>query len=116
MRKLTTPMKARINWRGIMQPMFAGMAVLWLAGCADLAPRYSADSNQEPATAASMSPWNAPVKPAPEVKSRRAAEERPGLATGYGESVRSEWQRQSFVRAAASPASTGVVYYNDREA
>jgi hypothetical protein len=115
MRKQTTPMTARIDWRGMMQPMLAVLAVLWLAGCADMAPRYSADSYQAPETAAPMSPWNAPVKPAPEVKSRRAAEERPGLATGFGESVRSEWQRQSFVRAAASPAGTGVVYYNDRE-
>lgn len=45
----------------------------------------------------------------------RPAEERPGLATGFGESVPSDWNRQSFVRAAAKPAGTGAIYYNNRE-
>jgi hypothetical protein len=70
-----------------------------------------------------MTPWNAPIKPttpphsaqAREAKPARAAEERPGLATGYGESISSEWQRQSFVRAASSPVGTSAVYYNDRD-
>jgi hypothetical protein len=47
---------------------------------------------------------------------RKAAEERPGLATGFGESARSPWNRQTFVRATPSkPAGTGVIYYNDKE-
>jgi hypothetical protein len=46
----------------------------------------------------------------------KAAEERPGLATGFGESTRSEWNRQSFVRATASkPAGTGAIFYNNKE-
>ncbi len=113
--KQTTPMTARIAWRGMIQPLSAALAVLWLAGCAaDTAPRSSADSYHRPEAATSMTPWNKPVKPTPEAKPRRTAEERPGLATGFGESISSEWQRQSFVRAASSPVGTGVVYYNDR--
>jgi hypothetical protein len=117
MRKQTTPTTtARRDWRGVMQPLLAGMALLWLAGCAgDTAPRHAAGSPRGPEAATSGSPWNQPVKPAPEAKPGRAAEERPGLATGFGESMRSEWQRQSFVRAAPSPVGTSAVYYNDRE-
>jgi hypothetical protein len=37
------------------------------------------------------------------------------LATGFGESIESPWNRQTFVRAASSPAGTSVAYYNDRE-
>lgn len=53
----------------------------------------------------------------PNAKTRqKAAEERPGLATGMGESAISHWNRQSFVRAsAAKPAGMGVIYYNNRE-
>jgi hypothetical protein len=111
--KATTPKTARVL-RGMMQAMTGGTAALWLAGCAgDPAPRYS--SADAPEAAISKTPWNSPVKPAAEAKPGRAAEERPGLATGYGESIRSDWNRQSFVRAASSPAGTGGVYYNDRE-
>jgi hypothetical protein len=46
---------------------------------------------------------------------QRAAEERPGLATGFGESTRSPWYQQSFVRASMKPAGTGALYYNNRE-
>ena len=46
---------------------------------------------------------------------QRAAEERPGLATGFGESTRSPWYQQSFVRASTKPAGTGALYYNNRE-
>jgi hypothetical protein len=47
---------------------------------------------------------------------QKAAEERPGLATGFGTSIRSPWFQQSFVRATpAKPAGTGVIYYNNRE-
>lgn len=64
-----------------------------------------------------------PVMPsaggAGEPKSERAdaprAEERPGLATGFGKRLRDEWQQQSFVRAGGSPAGTAMVYYNDKE-
>lgn len=48
-------------------------------------------------------------------KPRRAAEERPGLATGFGKTVTDIWNRQSFSRSSSSPAGTSVAYYNDRE-
>ena len=46
---------------------------------------------------------------------RKSAEERPGLATSFGEQVHSPWNRQSFVRASSKPDGTGLVYYNNRE-
>jgi hypothetical protein len=117
MRKQTTPTTARFL-RGMMQAMFAGTAALWLASCATnfetppytSAARESAGYVESTPLKPSASPQTARREP-----SKRAAEERPGLATGYGESISSEWNRQSFVRAASSPVGTGVVYYNDRE-
>lgn len=44
----------------------------------------------------------------------KPAEERPGLATGFGPSLRSPWSRESFIRRSKSPAGTGLIYYNDR--
>lgn len=98
----------------------AALAALWLSGCASGPPPAGADS--------SAMPWNAPAvaesafgkpattKAAADSKPRsKAAEERPGLATGFGESTRSAWNRQSFVRASSKPAGTGVIYYNNRE-
>jgi hypothetical protein len=113
MRKQPETTTARRHWRGMVNPLFAGLAVLWLAGCAnDIAQSYSGESRYKPP---SPQVSEMPVKPAHEAKPKRAAEERPGLATGYGESIRSEWNRQSFVRASSSPAGTSVMYYNDRE-
>jgi len=118
MSKQPEPTTARRHWRGMVIPFFSGLAAMWLGSCAsDSGSRYSADSVQAPSDAAMASPRvrNMPVEPAHEAKPKRAAEERPGLATGYGESIRSEWKKQSFVRASSSPAGTSVMYYNDRE-
>jgi hypothetical protein len=61
---------------------------------------------------------NAPQSPSQSTTAKprttRPAEERPGLATGYGPTMRSEWTRENFVRSSNSPAGTGVIYYNDR--
>ncbi|MFC7336648.1 hypothetical protein ACFQY0_05630 [Haloferula chungangensis] len=45
----------------------------------------------------------------------KPAEERPGLATGFGKQLRDEWHRKSFVRDSPKPKGTDVIYYNDRE-
>ncbi len=42
-------------------------------------------------------------------------EERPGLATGWGQEKRSEFSRQAFTRASSKPAGTDIVYYNDKK-
>jgi hypothetical protein len=100
-----------------MIPMSAGLAALWLAGCAGV-PGGAMNEDAAPSPqAASRMPWNAPLPSKPERSEapRRAAEERPGLATAFGESMKSPWNKQSFVRAASSPAGTSTVYYNDRE-
>ena len=107
MRKQTTSKLARAL-RGVMKMTGAGAAMVWLASCTTL----PYDSNYAP-MAPSEASRSAPS--AHEAKPKRAAEERPGLATGFGEVIRSEWRRQSFVRASSSPSGTSVVYYNDRE-
>jgi hypothetical protein len=45
----------------------------------------------------------------------KPAEERPGLATGFGKQVKDEWHKKSFVRDSSKPKGTDVIYYNDRE-
>ena len=47
------------------------------------------------------------------MKSPRPAEERPGLATGWGAEKKSELIQGSFVRASSKPAGTDAIYYND---
>jgi hypothetical protein len=111
-----TPVLATL--RGMMIPVTAGLAALWLAGCAGVPGGGAAHDSAAPAPlpSASRMPWNGPTTGQQRSeKPRRAAEERPGLATAYGESMKSPWNKQSFVRASASPAGTSTVYYNDRE-
>lgn len=43
----------------------------------------------------------------------RKQEERPGLATGWGDERKSELIQGSFVRASSKPAGIAVIYYND---
>ena len=117
MRKQSTPTTAR-SLCGMIQPILAGTAALWLVSCAtdSGAPSYSRPTEESRDSSIATSPYKAAeARTAKREPSTRSAEERPGLATGYGASVRSEWNRQSFVRAASSPVGTGVVYYNDRE-
>ena len=94
------------------------LAALWLAACSPVSPlAEKAAPATSPAYIAAEHgrPGRAP-KAAAEKPRLKAAEERPGLATGQGEQVESPWNRQSFVRASASkPAGTGVIYYNNRE-
>lgn len=111
------------------------LATLWLSSCATNDARLGGSNNYSPPTPATTgenasdiataglrggdgainrknidSVLNTPRKP-----ERKAAEERPGLATTFGEQVDSPWNRQSFVRASSTPDGTGVVFYNNRE-
>lgn len=43
----------------------------------------------------------------------KRVEERPGLATGWGDEKKSELSQAPFTRASSNPAGTGVIYYND---
>lgn len=114
MRKQSTS-KTACALRGGVKMVCAGAAALWLASCSPV--DYARDESSPrvsplPSMAADST---GAYKPRQAEKTTRAAEERPGLATGFGESIPSEWNRQSFVRAASSPSGTSVVYYNDRE-
>lgn len=44
---------------------------------------------------------------------KRKAEERPGLATGWGDEKKSELSQGPFTRASSKPVGTAVIYYND---
>lgn len=48
------------------------------------------------------------TQPAP-----KHVEERPGLATGWGDEKKSELSQGPFTRASSKPAGTAVIYYND---
>jgi len=43
----------------------------------------------------------------------KPAEDRPGLATGWGEEKKSELSQGSFTRASSKPAGTDAIWYND---
>jgi hypothetical protein len=108
----------------------AVLAVLWLAGCASSpdvgvqGPPAHGTNVSDIVTAGLRTGDGAinrnnidSVLDKPDGKPRqKAAEERPGLATGQGEEIDSPWHRQTFVRTSSKkPAGTGVIYYNNRE-
>lgn len=107
--------------RGGVLLLASALAALWLSGCASHDGAYHGAPAEPSAPATSPERFlgagpDAAKARAEEAPRQKAAEERPGLATGFGESTRSEWNRQSFVRATPSkPAGTGVIYYNNRE-
>lgn len=91
-------------------------AVLMLVGCsspvtvapAPPSPVSEPVSDSRAAKASSSDKSFAP--------SALAEEERPGLATGWGERVSSPLRVTSFVRASQRPlGDLGVIYYNDRK-
>jgi hypothetical protein len=45
----------------------------------------------------------------------KMVQERPGLATGWGDSKKSEIYNQDFDRASSKPVGTDMIYYNDPE-
>ena len=103
--------------RGGVLLLASALAALWLSGCSPSGAVLSGGSPYAPADASVYREAKPEAGRAVGEKPRqKAAEERPGLATGFGESTRSEWNRQSFVRATPSrPAGTGVIFYNDKE-
>lgn len=121
--------------RGTTLLLASALAALWLSGCASNVPPPAARSNYIPGIPATTGENVADIVTAgsrsgdgainrnnidgvlsnKQKPQRKAAEERPGLATSFGEQVTSPWNRQSFVRASSKPDGTGVVYYNNRE-
>ncbi len=116
--------------RALLLSPLAALATLWLSGCTTMplsqyeAPPASSGVDVSDIVTGGLRSGDGAIdrrsidealnKPK-QRPHKKAAEERPGLATGFGESTRSPWFRQSFVRAASKPAGTGVVYYNNRE-
>lgn len=137
MKCMMNTMAARKRGGGLF--LISALAALWLSGCgvpggggydamnvypsAPASPAYDASSivtagsrsgdgaiSRNNIDAVLNNPSRSPEKPR-----QKAAEERPGLATGFGESTRSPWYQQTFVRASSKPAGTGALYYNNRE-
>ncbi|MGL4401706.1 MAG: hypothetical protein ACRCXD_17735 [Luteolibacter sp.] len=48
-----------------------------------------------------------------EIVNKAKTEERPGLATAWGEERKSELTQESFTRDSSKPAGTDIIYYND---
>jgi hypothetical protein len=129
---------------GVLLAVAAG-TVIWLSGCATDAPHGPPERSNRDFIGASPAAPEANVsdivtagnrsgegaidrnsidailnKPNPASSSdlkprKKAAEERPGLATSFGDSVNSPWNRQIFTRESHKPDGTGLVFYNNRE-
>jgi hypothetical protein len=110
-------MNLKGRWfRGGLNLAFSALAALWLTGCSSNVDPASAEAGDARAAYIAAPPYS-PTKPRPPANAHpKAAEERPGLATGQGEEINAPWHRQSFVRASSKkPAGTGAIYYNNRE-
>ena len=101
--------------------LISALGALWLSSCTSL-PSGGGYNSVEPYVGADPSARvdykavpSSPLRKSESKPRQKAAEERPGLATGFGESTRSPWYQQSFVRASSKPAGTGALYYNNRE-
>ena len=46
---------------------------------------------------------------------KRVAQHRPGIATGWGDEIKSNMNYSSFKRSNSTPSSIGSIYYNDKE-
>lgn len=106
------------KWKDLFRISAAAGAALWLSSCAQQAfdPGVPAAARVEGAPMPTTGPADEAASPVKPTERRpRAAEERPGLATGFGETEESEWHRQSFVRASSKPVGAGLVFYNDKE-
>ncbi|MGB6219531.1 hypothetical protein [Haloferula sp.] len=92
-------------------------SVLWLSGCAGPGGTGPFDSsgNYVEARSDTPIPLSGASAPVESLREPKPAEERPGLATGFGKQVREEWHKQSFVRDSSKPKGTDRIYYNDRE-
>lgn len=96
---------------------FACLVLLFLGGCASPGsrPATAQPGPVEPRTSQSGSPGAARVDPeAGRSWSRPPAEERPGLATSFGETRDSRITRTRFKRQDSRPQFQTVLRYNDR--
>ena len=108
----SSTMRFMIKTRMSLRPVVC-VATLIFANCSQVAPLGPSGAFYSPPMEARSSTQATPSRP--KAARQKSAEERPGLATGFGESTRSPWNRESFVRASSKPAGTGVIYYNNRE-
>lgn len=97
--------------------------VLWLSGCAD-SGGFAAPSGYQPPQGLGLRSGDGAISRGSvddilenkrHSRKPKPAEERPGLATGFGKRVSDPWQKQSFVRDSSKPKGTDMVFYNDRE-
>jgi hypothetical protein len=77
------------------------------------APNGGSSPSERPATASLAGDSAINRSNIDEIVNKAKTEERPGLATGWGEERKSELSQGSFTRASPKPAGTDVIYYND---
>lgn len=96
--------------RKIVISLGALLAALLCNSCSTGGGGYDSAAPAGPSRSESAMPWDGPgaIKSSP-----KPVEERPGLATGWGEEKKSELIQGSFVRASSKPAGTDVIFYND---
>ena len=87
---------------------------LFLNSCTPIGPPASRSISADSAA----TPWNSPSA-SPEAGAAtglaRRPVERPGLATGWGDSKKSSLRVVSYNRASSRPAGTDAIYYNDSD-
>ena len=110
------------NWKALLVLVMGGLGLLGLSSCSSVAtfdpvpaPAYEASASQEgtgnivtgglrSGEGQSRMPWSTP------------APGRPGLATGWGSSRRSDLTYTGFQRASSKPyGGASAIYYNDKE-
>ena len=115
----------------VLSSIFAAAAALWVSSCA---PSYQSSMGGDQATyekplAASPSRPKAMASDVPSAVAARSTpdkvseseafakpvKERPGLATQWGDSVKSPLGDTRFTRASTKPYGVDAIYYNDAE-
>jgi hypothetical protein len=94
--------------RKLAHVLGAPLIAILIHSCASYGP-YEATNDYKPVSPSST------LKTPRDSEKTKPAEDRPGLATGWGREIESEYHVKPFVRASSKPAGTDVIYYNDRE-
>lgn len=112
----------------VSSALCAAAAALWVSSCAPSgAPATSSDqggfedgtplvgTTSPSAAKPYASPRNAPAKVSESEAFAKPVKERPGLATQWGESIKSPLGDTRFTRASIKPYGVDAIYYNDAE-
>ncbi len=104
-------MKLRIKWIiGLKLGFIASLSALFYSCAAPSAAPMAAPAVEVAAIGGSVSDTSSRS-----TYKKSVAQNRPGIATGWGDEIRSNVSVGDFRRASSSPASIASIYYNDKE-